>query len=333
MSGRIALLADIGGTHARFALADAGAAAPLREDSVRQYEVAAFASLDAAAAHYLEHVGIQAGSVHDGVFAVAGRVDGDAARITNHPWTISRARSQAGLGLDSLRLVNDFAAQAMAVELLGARDLAPIGAPDRLAEGDERTCAVIGPGTGLGVSALIVREGRGHVLETEGGHVSFAATDALEAAVLERLTGRFGRVSNERLISGAGLVNLHQALAEIEGAPVVPMDPRDVSAGAARGEARCARALDLFFAAFGAITGDLVLTLGAWDGVYLTGGLVPKLLGPLQQSRFRARFEDQGRFSGAMARVPTLAVLHAQPGLLGAAAFARRDYVPDDSRA
>ena len=327
MSGRIALLADIGGTHARFALADAGAVAPLREDSVRQYEVAGFASLDAAAAHYLAHIGEAPGSVHDGVFAVAGRVDGDEARITNHPWTISRALSQSELGLDSLRLVNDFAAQAMAVELLGARDLAPIGQHGPGDATAERTCAVIGPGTGLGVSALIVRDGRGHVLETEGGHVSFAATDALEAAVLGRLAARFGRVSNERLVSGAGLVNLHDALAELDGVRPEPLHPRQVSEGAARGDARCVRALDLFCAVFGAISGDLVLTLGAWDGVYLTGGLVPKLLEPLRHSRFRERFEAKGRFTEALSRVPTLAVLHPQAGLLGAAAFARRDYV------
>jgi glucokinase len=326
MSGRIALLADIGGTHARFALADAQADSPLREDSVQQYEVAAFASLDAAAAHYLSHVGQAQGSVHDGVFAVAGRVEGDQARITNHPWTISCTRSRAELGLDSLRLVNDFAAQAMAVELLGARDLAAIGTRGAGPATPERTCAVIGPGTGLGVSALIVREGRGHVLETEGGHVSFAATDALEAAVLGRLAARFGRVSNERLVSGTGLVNLHDALSELDGVAPVPMRPRDVSEGAARGDARCVRALDLFCAVFGAIAGDLVLTLGAWDGVYLTGGLVPRLLETLQHSRFRERFEAKGRFTEAMANVPTLAVLHPQAGLLGAAAFARRDY-------
>jgi glucokinase len=331
MSGRIALLADIGGTHARFALADSGVAAPLREDSVRQYEVAAFASLGAAAAHYLAHIGEAPGSVHDGVFAVAGRVDGDDARITNHPWTISRPLLQSELGLDSLRLVNDFAAQAMAVQLLGARDLGAIGPQAAGVADRERTCAVIGPGTGLGVSALIVREGRGHVLETEGGHVSFAATDALESAVLARLVARFGRVSNERLVSGAGLVNLHAALAELDGVAVEPMHPREVSAGAARGEDRCVRALDLFFAVFGAISGDLVLTLGAWDGVYLTGGLVPRLLEPLRQSRFRERFEAKGRFTEAMSRVPTLAVLHPQAGLLGAAAFARRDYVAGTS--
>ncbi len=326
MSQALALLADIGGTHARFALADARHAAPLVDDSIRQFEVAAFASLNDAAAFYLRELSLPVGRVQQGVFAVAGRVDGDVARITNHPWLISRPESQNALGLHRLQLVNDFAAQAMAVNLLTAASLAAIGPPmPALLPAGNRTYAVLGPGTGLGVSAMLRREGRSHVLQTEGGHVSFAATDALEAAVLERMALRFGRVSNERLISGGGLVNLHRALAEIEGVTVPALQPHEVSAGASRGEPLCRRAMDLFCAVFGAIAGDLVLTLGAWDGVYLTGGLVPKLLTELKGSAFRARFEAKGRFSPAMAGVPTLAVLHPQAGLLGAAAFALRE--------
>jgi glucokinase len=323
MTGRLALLADIGGTHARFALADPNLAAALVEPSVRQFEVARFASVDEAAQDYLEQVKAADGRVERGVFAVAGRIEGDRARITNHPWLISRQGTQSALGLRNLHLVNDFAAQAMAVALLDAKDLAPIG-PLGFERGDggDRSYAVLGPGTGLGVSALLVRNGCKHVLETEGGHVSFAATTPREAAVLERLAARFGRVSNERLVSGNGLVNIHRALAEIAGEPAPTLLPREVSAGAARGDARCREAMDLFFAAFGAIAGDLALTLGAWDGVFLTGGLVPKLLAPLQQSRFRSQFEAKGRFAAAMAGVPTLAVIHPQPGLLGAAAFA-----------
>lgn len=328
MTHPLALLADIGGTHARFALADTQRPAPLVDDSVRQFEVSAFASLDEAAAFYLRELSLPVGRARQGVFAVAGRVDGDIARITNHPWLISRPESQSALGLQRLQLVNDFAAQAMAVKLLRSDSLSAIGPPMSLPPGSgDRTYAVLGPGTGLGVSAMIHREGRSHVLQTEGGHVSFAATNALEAAVLERMALRFGRVSNERLISGSGLVNLHRALAEIEGATVANLQPYEVSAGAAKGEPLCRRAMDLFCAVFGAIAGDLVLTLGAWDGVYLTGGLVPKLLSELQASNFRSRFEDKGRFAPAMAGVPTLAVLHPQAGLLGAAAFAQRESV------
>lgn len=329
MSRPLALLADIGGTHARFALADTTLAAPLRDESIRQFEVAGFASLVDAAKHYLTQVETGTDRVEQGVFAVAGRVDGDHARITNHPWQISRIDTLAALDLHDLRLVNDFAAQAMAVRLLTDADLASIGGLPRASGSQaERTYAVLGPGTGLGVSALIVRNGCSHVLETEGGHISFAPTSAEEAAILERLSARFGRVSNERLVSGSGLVNIHRALSELAGQPTPELLPHEVSAGAARGDPRCRRAVEIFCAVFGAIAGDLVLTLGAWDGVFLTGGLVPKLLDSLHDSEFRSRFEAKGRFSPAMAAVPSLAVLHPQAGLLGAAAFALQNGGP-----
>lgn len=329
MSRRLALLADIGGTHARFALADTALPAPLLDESIRQFEVVGFGSLVDAAKHYLLQVETGIDRIEHGVFAVAGRVDGDHARITNHPWQISRIDALAALQLHDLRLVNDFAAQAMAVRLLTDAHLASIGGlPRATSDRAERTYAVLGPGTGLGVSALIVRNGCSHVLETEGGHVSFAPTNAEEAAILESLSAQFGRVSNERLVSGSGLVNIHRALSEIAGRPSPAMLPHEVSAGAARGEPLCKRAVEVFCAVFGAIAGDLVLTLGAWDGVFLTGGLVPKLLDALQSSEFRSRFEAKGRFSPAMAAVPSMAVLHPQAGLLGAAAFALQNSGP-----
>lgn len=329
MSRPLALLADIGGTHARFALADTTLPTPLLGQSIRQFEVAGFASLVDAAKHYLMQVETGDDRVEQGVFAVAGRVDGDHARITNHPWQISRIDTLAALDLHDLRLVNDFAAQALAVGLLTDADLASIGGlPRGSSDRAERTYAVLGPGTGLGVSALIIRDGCSHVLETEGGHVSFAPTTDEEAAILERLSAQWGRVSNERLVSGSGLVNIHRALAEIAGQAVPELLPHEVSAGAVRGDPRCRRAVEIFCAVFGSIAGDLVLTLGAWDGVFLTGGLVPRLLDALHASEFRRRFEAKGRFSPAMAAVPSLAVLHPQAGLLGAAAFALQNGGP-----
>jgi len=320
-ASRHSLLADIGGTNARFALADCDNAAPLSNDSVREYAVADFPSLADAAGHYLAETGAKAAN---GVFAVAGRVDGDEARITNHPWVISLARTRDALGFHGLKLVNDFAAQAMAASLLTPTDVVAIGgaqwSPAPLSE--PRTYAVIGPGTGLGVGGLVIRDGRRYPLETEGGHVSFPPGTPEEIEILERLSAQFGRVSNERLICGPGLVNIHRALSEIAGEDPGPMQPADVTALAAAGDLRCMRTLDVFCAVFGAIAGDLVLTTGAWDGVFLTGGLVPKLLSNLQHSGFRQRFEHKGRFSAAMARTPTLAIVHPQPGLLGAAAFA-----------
>lgn len=321
------LLADIGGTNARFALADTSLQAPLIVDSVEGFSVADFPSLADAAKHYLDQTGATA---QNGVFAVAGRVEGDVARVTNHPWVISLARTRAALGFDNLKLVNDFAAQAMAVSLLTLDDVVAIGGTQwsPAAATKDRTYAVIGPGTGLGVGGLIVREGKRYPLETEGGHVSFPPGTPEEIEILKRLSQQFGRVSNERLICGPGLVNLHRALSEIAGEDPGPMQPADVTARAAEGDLRCMRTLDVFCAVFGAISGDLVLSAGAWDGVFLTGGLVPKLLSSLQHSGFRQRFEHKGRFSPAMARVPTLAIVHPRPGLLGAAAFAVESFGP-----
>ena len=320
MSGTL-LIADIGGTNARFALADPHAAVPLLDESVREFAVADFPSLADAARHYLEQAGAQASR---GVFAVAGRVDGDEARITNHPWVISRSRTSEMLGFDQVHLLNDFAAQAMAISLYRPEDVVQIGGAGWTpgAPGQPRTYAVLGPGTGLGVGGLVVRDGRCYPLETEGGHVSFPPGTPEEIRILEILSAQFGRVSNERLICGPGLVNIHRALCEIAGVDPGLLEPKDITARAAQGDALGMRAVDVFCAVFGAIAGDLVLTLGAWDGVFLTGGLVPKMLDSLRHSGFRQRFEYKGRFSPNMSRVPSLAVMHPRAGLLGAAAYA-----------
>ena len=320
MAGAL-LIADIGGTNARFALAEPRAELPLLDDSVREFAVADFPSLADAARHYLEQAGAQ---VRRGVFAVAGRVDGDEARITNHPWVISRSRTRDMLGFDAVHLLNDFAAQAMAISLYRSEDVVQIGGAGwtPAPAGEPRTYAVLGPGTGLGVGGLVVRDGRCYPLETEGGHVSFPPGTPEEIRILEILSAQFGRVSNERLICGPGLVNIHRALCEIAGVDPGLTEPQDITARAARGDALGMRAVDVFCAVFGAIAGDLVLTLGAWDGVFLTGGLVPRMLDSLRHSGFRQRFEAKGRFSPNMAQVPSLAVMHPQAGLLGAAAWA-----------
>lgn len=313
------LLADIGGTNARFAFARL-APAVLLHDSIRTYAVADFPSLADAAAHYLAETGVH---VARAVMAVAGRVDGDIARLTNHPWVISASRVREALGLDALHLVNDFVAQSMAIGLLQPEDVVPIGASAwNTPSAGDRTFAAVGPGTGLGVGGLLVRGGRWFPLATEGGHASFAPGTPEEIAILERLSQDYGRVSNERLVSGAGLVNVHRALSEIAGVDAGALQPIDITARADAGDRRCQHAISVFCSVFGAIAGDLVLTLGAWDGVFLGGGLVKPLLPALQHSGFRQRFEGKGRHAPAMARVPTLAIVHPYPGLLGAAALA-----------
>lgn len=320
-AARAVLVADIGGTNARFALADPDARAPLDQGSIREYPVAEFPSLGDAAHHYLQHSGASAGS---GVFAVAGHVDGDEARITNHPWVISRSRTASMLGFERLQLINDFTAQAMSIALLQPSDVVQIGgaAWQPGSAGQPRNYCVIGPGTGLGVGGLIVRDGRNYPLATEGGHASFPPGTPEETRILDILSQQFGRVSNERLICGPGLVNIHRALSEIAGIDPGQLQPADITAKARDGDALSMRAVDVFMAIFGSISGDAVLVQGAWDGVFLTGGLVQRMLQSLLHSGFRQRFENKGRFSATMSRVPSLAITHPCPGLLGAAAYA-----------
>lgn len=336
-AGAKVLLADIGGTNARFALADPAASMPLLADTIRTARVASFDSLADAAQDYLQATGAR---VQRGVFAVAGPVDGDEVRMTNHRWRVSASQLGQALQLDTLQLVNDFAAQAMALPLLREGDLVPLGGPARPVDVDHAlpgTCVVLGPGTGLGVGALLRREGRWLPLATEGGHAGFAPETAEEIAILQRLSARFGRVSNERLLSGDGLVNLHRALGEIAAADGSHADdpglqPAAITAGAAVGDPRCVHAVELFCALLGVVAGDLALSFGAWDGVFISGGMLPHVLENLQASRFRARFEGKGRYAEALSRVPTLAVMHPQPGLLGAAAFALADAASGNAR-
>lgn len=319
-----ALLADIGGTNARFALADVHAAMPLREDSIRDYRVRDFDSLAAAAQRYLADIGMQVSAAY---FAVAGRVDGDSVRMTNHHWHVSLSATQAELKLDTLRVMNDFYALAMGVPLLTSQHLIAIGGADTSASSRrDRVWGVLGPGTGLGWAALMQFGEHYHVLETEGGHIGFAPRSAQEAALLAQLHKHFPRVSNERLVCGVGLRNIHQALAEIAAEPAAELTPEQITARAADGsDPLCVQTLETFVRVFGAVAGDAVLGFGAWDGVYLAGGLVPHLLPWLQGPAFRERFEDKGRFQESMRKVPTHAIVHPQPGLLGAAAVAQRE--------
>ena len=316
------LLADLGGTNIRFALADAATAMPLRDDSIRRYRVDGFPSLAQAARGYLDEIGSGARS---GVFAVAGRVDGDSVRITNHPWTIGIEATRAALGMDNLIVKNDFEAMAHSLLLLAPTDLRSIGParPPTVGSRTDQTFAVVGPGTGLGVGGLFRRDGHYHAIASEGGHIAFAAGTDEEIEVLKILHRRFGRVSVERVVSGQGLTNLYLALCKLDGRPHDDLSPADVTDRAGRGvDAACVRAVELCAALLGSIAGDFVLAYGGWDGVYLAGGLAIHLLPWLERGAFRERFEDKGRFASAMTCVPSQAIVHHDPGLLGAAAVA-----------
>ena len=318
MSTSEVLLADIGGTHARFALTGRGEDA-LQPERIRAFDVIAFPTLIEAMRHYLN---VMDAEPECAVLAVAGRVERGEARMTNHRWSISLPQVRRELGSDSVLLVNDFAAQARCLGMLASGDLIAVG--DSLTSGidaqSDGVRVVAGAGTGLGVGVAVTQRGRTQLLATEGGHVGFAPTTPDDQHLLAVLSQQFDRVSNERLISGPGLLNLHRALAPA--GITTPSEPAEIAHRADGGDPLCGQVLDTFFGLFGQIVGDLVLAHGAWQGAYLAGGMVPRLLPWLLRSRFRQRFDDKGRFSDAMRRVPVFAVTHPHPGLLGAAGLA-----------
>lgn len=313
------LVADVGGTNIRFGLAVPGLPGVLAPDSIRALRVDAFDTPSAATRYYLDAIGSRPSGA---IYAVAGPTDGESAQLTNHRWAFSAAELRRALGIKAVTLINDFAAIAHALPSLAGTDLSTLGPGMAPASATEpRTLAVVGPGTGLGVAALVLRNGVPLVLETEGGHSTFAPETPEEIEILGRIAHRFGRVSWERVLCGSGLVNIHLALCEIAGASSPEsVTPESITERAnARSDPRCVRTVEVFCGLLGAFAGDVALGFGAWDGVYLAGGIPVPLAPWLEQGEFRRRFENKGRFAATMARVPAALILHPYPGLLGAA--------------
>ncbi|WP_432698520.1 glucokinase [Marinobacterium sp. YM272] len=323
LSDRYGLVADIGGTNARFALVAPGQLQPEQQLTL---SVDDFDTIDAAIHTYLGQTGIGAERMPlEACLAIACPTSGDLISMTNNGWCFSRSKLQPELGLRRLQVINDYAAQAYAAPHLKPHELFPVGGGEAL---DGYPIALIGPGTGLGAAGL-VRNGGGPVaLVTEGGHVDFAPCDELEMEVLRFLWRSHGHVSVERLLSGMGLTNLHQALSEIRGGSAEPLTPAQISARALeQGDSLCSETLDLFCAVLGSVAGNTALTLGAQGGVYITGGIIPRMLERFANSRFRERFEAKGRFQPYMAAIPTQVVIAEQPGLLGASAALQRQAI------
>ena len=256
-----------------------------------------------------------------GAFAVASPVTGDHVTMTNHPWSFSVDDVRRRLGLDALRVINDFAAIALAIPHLDADDHYRVGGG---APVGDAPVAVLGPGTGLGVSALVPAAGGWAPLATEGGHVTMAAFDEREAAVLAHLRRTHDHVSAERVISGPGLVNLYRSLCALEGLRADPAaTPDAVSRLAADGTCPvAAEALEMFCAMLGTVASNLALSLGALGGVYIAGGIVPKLGPAFAASGFRRRFDDKGRFVAYLAAIPVFVITHPLPAFVGLSAVA-----------
>jgi glucokinase len=312
--------ADIGGTNARYAIAtiEDGKVTKMAEPvTLLARDYASLASSWEAFARLLGQPLPNAAA-----FAVACPIAGDVMKLTNNPWVIRPATLAQDLGLAEVLLINDFGAMGHAIGHLGAHHLRHLSGPD-IALPESGVITVLGPGTGLGVAHVLRRHGENHVIECEGGHTDFSPLDEIEDAILAHLRARFGRVSVERIISGPGLANIHEALAAIENRHIQPGEDTELWARAiAGGDTLAVAALSRFCLTLGAVAGDLALAQGA-AAVVMTGGISPRIAHLLPNSGFAERFCAKGRFEQMLGKIPVKLMTHPHPGLLGvAAAFA-----------
>ena len=316
------LVADIGGTNARFGWLESGSAAI---EHVATLPAASHAGPTAAAAAYLQQMqqvlGERYRAPRAGAFAVATPLDGDRVAFTNSHWVFSRRAAQRDLGLQELLLLNDFEALALSLPRLEGAQIRPFGATPMPAAsaGARGTLAVVGPGTGLGVAGLVPTRHGWVAVAGEGGHASLAAGDDFEVALLAAARRHYEHVSAERLLSGIGLPVLHAAVADVLGQTEAPLSASEiVERGLDRHDAVCSRTLDAFCALLGGFAGNLALVLGARGGVYIGGGIVPRLGERFFVSRFRERFEAKGRFQAYLQAIPTALITDTQAALTGA---------------
>lgn len=317
------LAGDIGGTHTRLALAQVDGVS-VRIEKVDRFLNAGRAGVDALLADFLA----QSPPVDACCLAVAGPTDGYSAQFTNLPWRIEASSLSQRFGAP-FRLVNDFAAVGWGLNALREDDVALLQAGVPLASAPR---LALGAGTGLGVTLCVARDGLHQPLDSEGGHIGFAPTDAEQDRLLAFLREEHGRVSVERLLSGPGVVSLYRfRLREAgrrEADNELLADPQAASAiskaGLAQSDGEAAHALRLFARIYGQVAGDLALLARAEAGVYLAGGIAPQLLGLLQGGEFLAGFQAKGRFSDWMERVPARVILDPDVGLKGAALAASR---------
>jgi glucokinase len=307
------LVGDVGATNARFGLVSPAAA--LLHSSI--FACDDFAEIGDAVRAYLGSRG-SLPAPRIGALAIAAPIVGDDIRMTNHPWRFSVAALRDQLGFDRLIAINDFTAVALAVPRLAPADRVPVGGGTPVAG---KPIVVLGPGSGLGTSGLVPAGAGWVALTGEGGHATMAAATARESAVLELMRQHLDHVSAERCLSGPGLVNLYSSLAVLDGVPAAPYTAAQITdpdTGAA--DPLCREATAMFCAMLGTIAGNLALSLGAQGGVYIAGGIVPRLGTRFAASLFRERFEAKGRLRPYLAAIPTYVVTHQLPAFLGCAA-------------
>ncbi len=318
------LLADIGGTNARFGWLAAGHTEPCHLETL---PTAGHASPALAARHYLALLADRLG--HDytppqaAAWAVATAVGSDEVRFTNSAWAFSRSETRRLLGLQELLILNDFEALALSLPHLLPHQVRRFGGPEHGLPG--AALAVIGPGTGLGVAGLLPTAQGWVAIPGEGGHASLSAADDFDAAVLAAVRRDHAHVSAERLLSGIGLPVLHAAVARVMGLPATAKTASEVVDGALQAhDPACGRTVDSFCALLGSFAGNVALTLGARGGVYIGGGIVPRLGERFLASQFRERFEAKGRFQAYLQAVPTVLITDTLAALTGAAQALRQ---------
>lgn len=328
------LAGDVGGTNTRLALYARDAAVPA---FLRTYPSAAHDSLESAAELFAREardaVGADWDQVRNACVGVAGPVEGHQCKATNLPWHVDARRLAERLDLERVELVNDFVAAASAIPHLAPGDLVAIGSGTPEPHGP---IAVLGPGTGLGEAFLIWQDRTSHyrVLASEGGHADFAPRTPLEFGLMEFLSTKHGRVSNERVLSGDGLADAFRFLSdehalralvrpETRRALATELPEKVIAELGSRGEDPvCEVALSLFASVLGSVAGNLALTLLATGGVFVAGGIAPRIVGFLQRSGLREAFDQKGRFAPLLRRIPLHVIVHENPGLLGAARIA-----------
>jgi glucokinase len=313
------LVGDIGGTSARFALARRDA--PGFADEM-QLPCADFDTAHNAIDHYLNSQ--NAGTPEIISLAAAGPVIAQSVRLTNNHWSLVAADLAANFPGASVRLLNDFEAIAYSIPHLDAADWLQIGLPDSgPLPADDYTIGVVGPGTGLGAVGLKRVDGVSISIAGEAGHIGFAPTTQVQLEILSVLREHFSRVSSERLVCGPGIENIHWALGRVHGQDWPQRSAREIFAAAGNNkDVRASEAVHMFFEILGQVAGDFALALGANDGIFIAGGIVPRYPDLFANSGFRSGFENKGRYRSLMEKIPTRLVLHKNPGLLGAAAVA-----------
>ena len=310
-------VADVGGTNVRFALAEIDGGRVVGLDEPVTLKTSEHGSFQLAWQEFGRRAGIDLPT--ELAIAFAGPVGGDVLKLTNNPWVIRPALIKERLGVDRYTIVNDFGAVAYAVATLGEEHFQHLCGPGRPLP-EEGVVSIVGPGTGLGVAALLRKDGSYEVIETEGGHIDFAPLDVLEDRILVELRRSFRRVSVERIASGRGLWNVYEALGAIEDQQLVFHDEKALWAAALEGSDSLANAaLDRVCLTLGSVAGDVALAQGA-SAVVIAGGVGLRLAGALPRSGFHDRFIAKGRFERRMDEMPVKLITHPQPGLIGAAA-------------